>query len=64
MLEVDRGHLSIQSSDEGIGTTTCTYDTIDGGDSPPVRDTGSYIEPDWDQPRYWQQKTWEGSITR
>ena len=56
----------MQSSDEGIGTTL-SDDTIDVGDLP----SGSIemrsfieIEPDWDQERYWQQKTWESPIVR
>ncbi|XP_065912106.1 gamma-tubulin complex component 6-like isoform X2 [Dysidea avara] len=61
LLPLPRG-TSI-SSDEGLGTTACSHDTIDGGDSPPVKDPWPLIESDWDQPRYWQQKTWEGSIT-
>ena len=53
----------VQSSDEGIGTTL-SDDTIDAGPpAPEERWAFIEIEPDWDQHRYWQQKTWENSIT-
>lgn len=54
-----------QSSDEGIGTSL-SDDTVDaGGDISSVeRHPFIEIEPDWDQVKYWQQKSWENSITR
>lgn len=58
-------HL-VQSSDEGIGTTL-SDDTIDVGDFPSAsaeRWSFIEIEPDWDQDRHWQQKTWENAIVR
>ena len=56
----------MQSSDEGIGTTL-SDDTVDVGDFPSASVEGQSfieIEPDWDQPRHWKQKTWENSIVR
>lgn len=54
----------VQSSDEGIGTTL-SDDTVDVGQSASEeRWAFIEIEPDWDQDKYWQQKTWENSITR
>ena len=54
----------VQSSDEGLGTTL-SDDTVDVGQSASEeRWAFIEIEPDWDQDRYWRQKTWENSITR
>lgn len=68
-LDKDRSLLPLPrgtsvSSDEGIGTTL-SDDTVDVGDFPSAsveRCSFIKIEPDWDQARYWQQKTWENSI--
>ena len=54
----------VQSSDEGIGTTL-SDDTVDVGQSASEeRWAFIEIEPNWDQDKYWKQKTWENSITR